>query len=116
VFLLLAFSIVVPAVYGADDGFVPLQPIKGFIESGQENNLPGFLNNAFRIGIGVAGILAVIVIIIGGFEYMTSDVPGAKADGKNRITGAILGIAIILLSYVILGIINPDILTFRIFN
>ena len=110
---------VVPQTQGSTPGsvsFIPLQEIEGFLKKGQENKLGDFFNNAFRIGVGVAGILAVIMIIIGGFEYMTSDIPGAKSDGKSKITGAILGIVIILLSGLILTIINPDILSFKFFN
>lgn len=107
-------AVAIPAF--AAEEFVPLQEIPGFIEGGQEDDVPGFLNSAFRIGVGIAAILAVIVIIIGGFEYMTSDIPGNKSDGKERIRGAILGVAIILLSWIILGVINPDIRTFRIFQ
>jgi len=96
--------------------FVPLQGIKGFIETGQEKDIAGFLNSAFRFGVGAAAVLAVLMIILGGFEYMTSDAPGMKSDGKEKIAGAILGIVIILLSGLILSIINPDILQFRFFG
>lgn len=94
-----------------------------FVPLVQESPLPSnpedpssFFNSLFRIGIGIAAILAVLMIILGGFQYMTSDVPGAKSDGKTRIWGAIIGLLVILLSALILSIINPDILSFELFN
>jgi hypothetical protein len=103
-------------LFAQRDEFVPIQEVPGFLQTGQERSVPTFLNNAFRIGVGVAAMLAVIMITVGGFEYMTSDIPGEKSDGKARIRGAIIGILIILLSGIILAVINPDILTFRLFS
>lgn len=96
------------------EGFTPLEPIPGI--SYDSGNLSGFFNDVFRIGIGIAALLAVIMIMIGGFEYLTSDIPGQKSDGKEKIKGAVTGLLLILLSVVILNVINPDITGFRLFN
>lgn len=100
----------------AQEEFVPLQTVGGVIEKGSDQRLGDFLNGVFRIGVGAAALLAVLMITIGGFEYMTSTIPGVKADGKSRIVGAILGLLLILLSWLILNIINPDILSFDLFR
>lgn len=96
--------------------FVPLEPSLKSVFIYDSGNLSGFFNNVFRIGVGIAALLAVIMIMIGGFEYLTSNIPGQKSDGKEKIKGAIVGLLLILLSFVILNVINPDITGFRLFN
>ncbi len=64
----------------------------------------------FQLLIGIAIGLAVIMIIVGGMEYITSELPGGKSDGKKRIMGALWGLALALGSYIILNTIDPDIL------
>ena len=114
--VVLLVATVLPTFTFAREEFVPLQTVGGVIEEGQEQELGDFLNGVFRIGVGAAALLAVLMITIGGFEYMTSTIPGVKADGKSRIVGAILGLLLILLSWLILNIINPDILSFDLFR
>ena len=54
--------------------------------------------------------------MIGGLQYMSTDKISGKEDGKDKITQALLGVILILLSVVILEIINPDILQFDLFS
>jgi hypothetical protein len=68
------------------------------------------LNGIFRLAIVAAGVLAVAYIIIGGFEYMVAGAREGKKDGRERIEKAIFGLILLLLSYVILNTINPDLL------
>ena len=81
--------------------YVPLVPLPG-VELNGGNNLSGYLSALFRIGIGVAAVLAVIMIMIGGFQYMGSDSVTSKSEGRERITGAILGLMLLLFSVVLL--------------
>lgn len=83
------------------------------VTPGQDNrvrSLPEYVNGMFRLLIGVAAGLAVIVIIIGGVEYMTSDVINNKESGKEKIRQALLGLLLAIASWLILNTINPDIL------
>jgi len=70
--------------------------------------LGGWLKSLFTILIAIAGILALIMIIVGGVTYMTSDAFGKKQDGKNYIINAIAGLILALGAWVILNTINPD--------
>lgn len=75
-----------------------------------ENKIGAYLNTMIRIFIGLCAILAVVMIVIGGIEYMTSELPGNKEHGKERIMGAIFGLILALGSWTILYQINPKIL------
>lgn len=70
----------------------------------------GYLNIMIQIFIGIAAVLAMIMIVMGGIEYMTSELVSTKQAGKQRILNAILGLILALGSYAILNTLNPDLL------
>lgn len=72
--------------------------------------LSGYLNLMITIFIGICAVLAVIMIVIGGIEYMTSELVSSKAAGIERIKNAILGLLLALGAWIILYTINPKIL------
>lgn len=94
-----------------EEDFLPLTSIPGVtsVESGDVPEFGEFVNGLFRIVIVVAAILAVIMIVIGGFQYMTTEAVGGKGEGRERITSAVLGLLLVLISVVLLSIINPQI-------
>jgi hypothetical protein len=76
----------------------------------QNTQLGAYLNMMIMIFIGVCAILAVIMIVIGGVEYMTSELISSKEAGKERILGAIFGLLLALGAWTILHQINPNLL------
>ena len=66
-----------------------------------------YVNTIIRIVIGLMSVLAVVMIVVGGIQYMISDSGGEKNAGKSRIQDALIGIVVILSSYMILNTINP---------
>ena len=96
---------------GAQTNYVPLSPLPG--ASTQEisaGNVGSYLQTLFTIAISIAGVLAVLMIVIGGLEYLLSEAFTSKADAITRIQAALWGLIIILASVVILNTINPDLL------
>lgn len=76
-----------------------------------ETNPQKFVERILRIAIGVAGGIAFLMIIYGGFVTMTSaGNPERLTSGKEIITSAIAGLLLIIFSVVILRIIGVDIL------
>lgn len=111
--VLILFSI---APHVLAQGFVPLAEIEG-LTKGVEANTEGlavFFNNLYKFAIGMATVLAVIMIIWGGIEYSWQDIPGAKSSGKDRILQAILGLVLVLSPVLVFSIINPAILNLSI--
>lgn len=73
--------------------------------------LPQFIKYIFLFALGAVGLAALLVIIIGGFGYLTAvGNPQKASDAKNKIFAALLGVLLLLGSYVILNTINPDLL------
>jgi len=62
----------------------------------------------YKYSIGIASILAVIMVMIAGLIYLTSaGNPQRIGQAKNIIIGAISGLVILLSSYMILNLISP---------
>ena len=75
-------------------------------------SLSTYVGQMFNLLIAIAVALAVIMIIIGGFEYMTTDSWGGKDEGKKKIKDAFVGLGLALISYLILYTINPCLVQF----
>ncbi|MEI7777176.1 MAG: pilin [bacterium] len=92
------------------EGYQPLAQIPALGDNIDPTNLSTYLQHLFEIGIGVAAGLAVIMIVIGGIEYMSTDAIGGKEEGKDRITSALWGLLLALVAWLILNTINPALL------
>lgn len=73
-------------------------------------NITTYIPQAIRLGIALAGALAVIMLIFAGFQYISSEGFGKKSDAKEKIQNALLGLLLVIGSYSILYTINPELL------
>jgi len=94
----------------ADQGYTPLESLPPIgPSSGSSSDLASYLQWVFAFGVSIAGILAVLMIIIGGIQYITAYGNSSKIeDAKNRITQALLGLLLAISAWLILYTINPD--------
>lgn len=75
-----------------------------------KDNIGEYFNVIFKLAIGLCAALAVVMIVIGGVQYMGDESVFGKTQAKERIYSAILGLIIALGSYALLNTINPDLL------
>ena len=76
----------------------------------QETAFPQYINMIYTLSITLAIILATIMIVYGGYRYMTSaGNPETLAEAKDIITGAIIGLILLILAALILRTISPSI-------
>jgi len=87
--------------------YVPLAPLPG-VSTGED--LGTYLQDIFNFTIGVAAILAVFMIALGGAWYIGSDSITGKSDGKEFISNAVQGLILALVAWLILYTINPNLL------
>jgi len=80
-------------------------------ESLQKLNFSELIRKLIVAVFSISGILAFIMIVWGGIEYMISggDTKRQKS-AQERITGAIIGLILLFAFWLILNTINPDIL------
>ena len=117
VFLLIFFTPTITLAASAGDvPYIPLAPIPGTVQDGCDftsasaeckTTFMTYLNGAYKTAIGVAGMLAVVMIIWWGFQYVITASEGGKTDSREGITNAIVGLLLTLGSWLIVYTINP---------
>lgn len=71
---------------------------------GAKDELGEVITNILKVVIGIAGLVAVVFIIIGGINYMTSTGDAGKIEkAKKTILYALIGLAVCALAF---GIVN----------
>ena len=83
-------------------------PIAGKTEHCQKTDPVKVIKNFYGVAIGIAAVLAVIMIIYAGIEYATIESITGKSDAKDKWQGALIGLGLLLASYLILRTINID--------
>ncbi len=67
-----------------------------------------YMNKIIRLIIGICGMLAVLMLVIAGIQYMSTDAISGKEHAKERILNAVLGLILALGSYAILNTISSS--------
>ena len=115
----LSFVRPVNAAEGAEEktSYVLLEPsVIPTATEGKGINLAEYLSGAYRTFFVVIFTAAVVMVAWGGFQYLLSDVVTNKEAGRKKIMRAFYGMAIALVFFMILYLINPEILKFKIFD
>ena len=83
-----------------------LFPIGGVAGSESLTGPGGLIYRIISLLLFVAGALAVLFVIIGGYQYITSGGNEEAAEkGKKTLLNAIIGVVVIILAYVIINVI-----------
>ncbi len=93
-------------------------PIK--LRSGDNNEYCGaiciieqYVGKVYIFGTGLVAVVAVLWIIVGGYEIMFSGAMSTEVSaGKEKITQALLGLALVFLAALIMHTINPTFFTY----
>jgi len=95
---------------------VPLANLPGLDQKTVNSNsftLSIYLNTIYLVIISLAGLFAVIKIALGGFQYMLTDIVTSKDNAKKDILGAVLGLIIILSTFIVLNTIYGGLTSFN---
>ncbi len=75
-------------------------------------NLQDTIGYIIRAALGFLGIIAVVIILIGGFKWMTAGGTEEKVEeAKKLIIAGIIGLAIILSAYAIASFVIDQLVT-----
>lgn len=78
-------------------------------------DLPSIIRYVYLFAIGICGAIALASILLGAIKYIgASGNPSKMGDAKDQIFSALLGVVILLSSYLILNTINPDLVSLNI--
>jgi len=92
------------------DSYCLLAPLPLSNPSGNIDNKiapADYIKGIINLAVAIAGVVAVMQIIFGGFTYITSDGFGKKSDAKDRIEKAVIGLILTIGAFTILKTINP---------
>ncbi len=68
-----------------------------------------YIGALYKFGVGAAAVLSVIVIMVGGFIWLTAGGNQERVTAaKGYITGALIGLVVALGSYSVLKVVNPS--------
>ncbi|MEK7141729.1 MAG: hypothetical protein AAB800_04290 [Patescibacteria group bacterium] len=114
--IILAISVFVSTqnAYAADpfcDGKKGISTAIGCITADGIGGDKGIVSQIFKLGVGIAGGIAFLLILFGGFQIMTSTGnPEKLNEGKELVASAITGLLMILFSVFLLKFIGVDLL------
>ncbi len=79
------------------------------------SNIPQYIVRFYQFGVGIAGILAVGMIVVGAiYRTISAGSQDKIREGNDMIKNAIWGIVLLLGSYIILQTINPRLVSLEI--
>ncbi len=85
-----------------------MEKIPGF-ESISGSDFPNYILAIYKFAIWTVGIAALLMIIIGGFMYMTSAGNTSRMDTAKRVIfDALYGLIVAFAAWLLLYVINPD--------
>jgi prepilin signal peptidase PulO-like enzyme (type II secretory pathway) len=69
-------------------------------------SLMDLITNVINILLFFAGAIAILFVIVGGYQYITSGGNEEQSEkGRKNVTNAIIGIVVIILAYAIINVI-----------
>ncbi len=75
-------------------------------------DFPTYINVVYNWLIPAAALVAIVMIMIGGLQYALARGDGGKiTKAKERIKNAVIGMILLMFTYAILNLIDPDLVT-----
>lgn len=116
-------ALVAPFAFAAEPStikFTPQISIPGTdIQAGQTINIDGstigrYIIALYTFGVYAAGIVATVTLMAAGFVWLTAGGNNSQVEqAKTMVRGALTGYVLLLVSWVLLNTINPNLTEFR---
>ncbi len=93
---------------------IEYSPLVGLPELGDAatgKGLGAYFNKLYLIAISIGAFIAFVKISIAGVKWSFDEIVTHKSDAKKEIQGALLGLTILLVPAIVLGTINPKLLS-----
>lgn len=79
-------------------------------DGGGGGDLMDWINTIVNVALGVIGVVAVVMIIVGGIQYTTSSGDAGKVKkARDTIMYGVIGLVVALLAFAIVNFILSDI-------
>lgn len=111
-----AALVALPESASAQFNYQPMENLPGF-EGENIADFPTYVVTFYRMAIWLVGLSAMLMIVIGGFMYMSSAGNTSRiSTAKTIIWDAIIGLVIALTAWLMLNVINQDLRNLRLNN
>ncbi|MFA4818197.1 MAG: pilin [Parcubacteria group bacterium] len=98
---------------GAETGFGPNETYT--FTTKDTKPIAQYIRSIYKYAIGIVGILATVVMMIGGIMWiMSGGSPERAGEAKAYISASLTGLVLTLASYLILATVNPALTNFKI--
>lgn len=88
--------------------------LKGKGTDAAKTALPTCISQIYKWSLGIAVILALLMMVLGGYYIMTARGNAEQATkGKEFIESALIGVVLLFAAWLILNEINPDFVDFK---
>ncbi len=108
------FFVIMPLLSYADSlDYVPMEKIPGFEEE-TSGDFFVYISQVYKFGLWFIGVAALFMITFGGYVYLTSAGNNSSMEkAKGVITDAVIGLLLALSAWLILYVINPDLVQIK---
>jgi len=81
------------------------------------DGLASCIQKIYLLSLGLGAIVALLMIVLAGYRYMTAGGNGAQVESaKDSFESAFIGLIIIFTAFILLSLINPDLVRFKNFD
>ncbi len=96
----------------AEMSYEPMEEIPGTEGTDAIKTFPSYVEAVYKFAIWSVGVSALLMITIGGFFYFFAAGNTSKMQtGKKIIADALFGLIAVMVAWLILNTINPDLVT-----
>lgn len=113
--IVILIGIILPTIkiLAADGDYTFLAPLPTLPNALSSKNILGeYLPAVFKLAVGLAAVFAVLMLVVGGFQYISTDAIQGKTEGRERVKNAVIGLVFVIGAWLILNTINPNLLNF----
>jgi|GEM_PF-2252995 len=107
-------EIIIPTSDSDTQSFPTLDKRVEYFAEGKVVDLAQYLGIVYNFLISIVGIVASVMMIVAGFQYLTSAGDAGKIGAaKSRMANAFMGLILVLGAYTILSTINPALVVLK---
>jgi hypothetical protein len=81
-------------------------------DDGRNSDLYNCVNRLYRFGIAIGAAASVFLFVLAGYLYMTGE-QKAIDQAKSIVISTLVGLALLLSTYILLRQINPELIKFK---
>ena len=101
------FLLITSYAFGATPEFVPLAGLPGLRNLDKNTSISTYINAIYLTIISIGALIGVVRLAIAGVKYSLDDIVTHKQEAKDDIKGVLLGLAILLIPFIVLNTIYP---------